>query len=87
MTRWRAAVMEESSPLRPKCPPPPLLLLLVVVGVVVLWRVEVEAAVEAELRWEKRPCFSWTTGGGGRSSFLERRPICASALWVVQRGG
>lgn len=42
--------MEESSPLRlPNNPPPPLLLAVVAV-VAVLWRVEVEAAVEAELR-------------------------------------
>ena len=75
MTRCLAAVIEESSLLREKSPPPLLLLVAVVLVVAALWRVEVEAAVDAELRWEKRPCFSWTMGAGRGSSFLERRPI------------
>ena len=88
MTRCLAAVMEESSLLREKSPPPPPVLLAVVLVVAALWRVEVEAAVEVELRWEeKRPCFSWTTGaaaGGGGSSFLERRPIAHLLRLLVE---
>ena len=47
----------------------------------------VEALVEVLLRWEKMPCFSWTTGAGATgSSFLERRPI-VRCLWFGVWGG